>query len=299
MSIPLYVYQPSQVLGGVDDGLDLDRFDFRLLAEGDSWFSLGTFNPVKISNLLCQMEFDRWYCAINCATPGENLSLMVDRHHDPSFNNLLAGRQASKWDALVVSGGGNDLIYAIRCGWRGDVTDPTQRLILCPPEWGPAADGVSRYISEAGWQRFATYIQSNLDALIALRDGSLSAGCPVFMHTYAFMTPRFAPALPGTEAFIAPALQAFGIPRADWTALTRELLTRFAQLLLDAAANQARYPGLHVYDTTAVPILPANPESTGSSGDWANETHLARSGYEKLGLAWSRAIRQVMAATRP
>lgn len=288
---PLVVITPAQVLPP-SDLYDFNPYGYKFLAEGDSWFSIGTLNFAKQSNLLYEMEFSATNAAVNCGSPGESLSRLVERTRDPNFMALLAGPLAWKWDGLLISGGGNDLIFGLSTHHVG--VPPENRLLLTQPEWGDAGLGADRYISEAGWAQFATYIRANLDDLISLRDSGLNKGTPIFMHTYAYMTPRFAPAVAGTNAWIAPAMQSYGIPPSDWAATSRNLQNRLADLLLSCAGDQVRYPNLHVFDTTTVPLLPASPSSTGESGDWMNETHLTRRGYEKLALPWARGIEAVL-----
>lgn len=291
---PLVVVSPAQVLN-LSEPFDFNPYAHRFLAEGDSWFSLGTLNLAKSSNLLHEMSFSAWSCAVNCANSGEGLSRLVERNRDRQFTTLLASKSAWPWDGLLLSGGGNDLLFALKSRPTGEGLPNERRLLLTHPEWGDPLLGADRYISEPGWSRFAGYIRANLDDLIALRDSGPSAGRPIFMHTYAYMTPRFAPALPGTQAWIAPALHDFGIPQGDWTAVGHTLLGRLADLLLSCADDQRRYPNLHVFDTTQVPLMPASTLSTSESGDWMNETHLNWRGYEKLAQSWARGIEAVLA----
>jgi hypothetical protein len=93
-----------------------------------------------------------------------------------------------------------------------------------------------------------------------------------------------------------PALQAYAIPQADWPAVAQELLGQLAELMLACAADTARYPALHVFDTRSLDIEPAAPGSTGISGDWLNEIHLTHAGCRKVALPWCAQIEQVMIA---
>ncbi len=71
-------------------------------------------SPGLTSNLLAQMEFTRSAAVVNCARPGIELTHMTDSSSQQTFRKLLAGRFAVKWDAILFSGGGNDLIDAAR-----------------------------------------------------------------------------------------------------------------------------------------------------------------------------------------
>jgi len=272
---------------------DLSQYGFRFLAEGDSWFSIGTLNPLKNSNLLFELQFSQITAAINCAQPGDTLKRMSQMNTDPRFIDLLCGRRARPWDAILMSCGGNDLIEAVGAppvDAAGQPVPPALRLLLTEAEWGPVELGAQRYLSDAGWETFSSYLQANLDHLLALRERGPSQGQPVFMHGYAFPTPRPAGAELGMGPWLLPALQRYAIPAADGIVVARELLTRLAALLARSAADTARFPSLHFFDSTAVAIDAALPDTTGVSGDWVNEIHLTKSGYRKIAVPWAATI---------
>src|SRR6185436_5868496 len=106
------VFQPAQVFSS--EPPPFSEFGFRFLAEGDSWFSIGTLNPLANSNLLFEMDFQGSACAVNCAAPGDTLKRMSQMNTDPNFVALLRGRRARFWDAILMSCGGNDLIEAVQ-----------------------------------------------------------------------------------------------------------------------------------------------------------------------------------------
>lgn len=269
----------------------LSEFGKRFLAEGDSWFSMGALNPLASDNLLQGMDFTQRNIAINCALPGDTLRRMVDTRRDPQFVALLAGARARPWDALLISAGGNDLIEALRA--RGDDVPPTQRLLLRQDEWGPAALGAARYLSDAGWATFSGYLRANFEALLALRERGPSQGCPMFIHGYAVPTPRPAGAGPAGP-WLLPAMQAYAVPEADRSALAQRLIERLATLLQSLADDGTRLPNLHFFDSSRLPIDRALPDARGESGDWLNEIHLSHAGCRKLGRAWSAEIERTL-----
>ncbi len=288
---PLAVYSPGQVFS--NDPPDFSSLGYRFLAEGDSWFSIGTLNPAKNSNLLFEMVFSQWAGAVNCASPGDTLGHMCEMNGDPDFTDLLVGRRARIWDALLVSCGGNDLIDAF--GARGDGVPPDKRLLLNQAEWGGAELGPARYLSDAGWQTFCSYMRANLDHMVGLRDEGPSKGVPLFLHGYAYPTPRPAGAGMKFGPWLYPALVAYGVPVDAYIPLAQLLIARFAELMSGCAANTARYPNVHFFDSRQVAVEPAALGSTGESGDWVNEIHLGWRGYEKIAVPWAAAIEQVLA----
>jgi len=293
----LDIYTPSQVFSS--EPPDLSQYAYRFLAEGDSWFSIGALNPLKNSNLLFEMVFRQIGCAINCATPGDTLKRMVEMNTDPNFIDLLCGRRARRWEGLLMSCGGNDLIAAVQTppiDAAGAPVPPALRLLLQADEWGPTELGAPRYLSDAGWQTFGTYLRANVEHLIGLREQGPSAGQPVFMHCYAFPTPRPAGAGLGFGPWLLPALQRYAVPDSDGVLVARELLARLGRLLAEMAADTARFPNLNVFDSSAIAIDAALPGTSGVSGDWVNEIHLTKAGYRKLAVPWAQAIEAMLAA---
>lgn len=287
---PLIIYSADQL--DVGEPPPLEAMAYRFLAKGDSWFSLGSLNPAKNSNLLFEMAFEQFACAVTCAQPGDTLSRMVNMTSDPVFQQVLFGRRARYWDGLLVSCGGNDLIDALGAGGAG--VPAHLRLLRLPEEWGPPSEGAGRYISEEGWTTFSNYLQSNLQHLLALRDAGPSKGRPVFLHGYACPTPRPSGAGLGQGPWLLPPIQRAGIAQPDWIEVAALLMGRLTRLLAACAADPARYPKLFFFDTSAIAITPAALGATGVSGDWVNEIHLTRRGYEKLAMPWAAFIEQTM-----
>ena len=73
----LTVHPPAAL--DADNPPALEQFQWRFLADGDSWFTIGTLNLLANSNLLFELSLSRSAIAINCGYPGDVLSHMVDR----------------------------------------------------------------------------------------------------------------------------------------------------------------------------------------------------------------------------
>ena len=118
---------------------------------------------------------------------------MTDTSTAQVFLNLLNGNVAWKWDALLISGGGNDLIAAA----SSDVTaEASLRLFLRSDEWGTQSDE-TRYLSDEGWNTFTAHMDEVLGNLLTQRDANININVPLLLHTYDYLTPRNAPAGPG------------------------------------------------------------------------------------------------------
>ncbi len=289
------VFQPDDLTSSIPPVLS--GYGWRFLAQGDSWFTIGTLNLLANSNLLFELRMQQSACAVTCATPGDTLRRMSQMNADRNFTEMLCGHRSRFWDGILMSCGGNDLIEAVAApavDEHGDPIPQDRRLLLTRDEWGPPARGALRYLSESGWQTFRSYFLANLEHFLAMRDAGPSKGQPLFLHGYAFPTPRPAGAGLGMGPWLYPSLQAYAIPGEDGIAVARELLLRLGALLRDAASDSARFPAVHFFDSTGVAIEAAANDAPGVSGDWVNEIHLTRSGYSKIAVVWSAEIEAIL-----
>lgn len=275
----------------MDPPPDLASHGRRLLAEGDSWFTLGTLNLVRSSNLLFHLRSATSTVIVNCAKPGDTVQHMARAAADPLFERLLCmPRQARHWDAVLFSGGGNDLVDAVQHAAvhvDGSPAALEERLLLTPTEatqLQPGEASVLRYVSEQGWACLAGYLLQSLAAVVQRRDQGPSAGRPLVLHTYSVPVARPSGNLNTPQGWLYQAYGQYGIPAADHAALTAELFGRLRRLWLQAAQQ---LPQVHVFDSAAVPLVPAQADARGSSGDWENEIHPTVAGYDKIGRAMS------------
>jgi hypothetical protein len=284
--INLIPIRPAQLSGAGESGLyDVNRFDRKYLAQGDSWFSIGHVPFWSTTNLLQQTVLSRSALAVSCASPGVWLSHMTDTSTAQVFLNLLNGNIAWKWDALLISGGGNDLIAAASVNKSEDAS---LRLFLGSNEWGAQADA-TRYLSEAGWNTFTAHMSDVLDILLTQRDKSINAGIPLLLHTYDYVTPRNAPAGPGMGPWLYKAMNdMYAVPAADWNALADALINRLAEMWLALAAKNAGR-NIRIVDSRGSTTR-ADAGTTSVSGDWENEIHPTPHGYTLLAQRWRTVI---------
>lgn len=296
--MPPDLFPPEALLR--DSAPPLSDYGWRLLAEGDSWFSItatGRYSP----NLLAELHLPRSAAIVNCAAPGHTLQRMVDRRADGHCERLLHHRRLARyWDAVLLSAGGNDLIAAAATPLADDAGVPTpeaQRLLRTFEEVGHAS-AAADWISEPGWARLADHLRANLAAFVAWRDQGPSAGRPLLLHTYATPVARPSGAGLALQGWLYPVLLRYGVPAAWQQALTELLFERLRRLLMgfdQASGGPDATPGVHVFDSAGqVALLPASPDDAGPSGDWINEIHLNASGYRKLGRAFGAWIGAVM-----
>jgi hypothetical protein len=284
---------------GRDTPPPLSDYGWRLLAEGDSWFSL-TAPRLGSANLLAELDLPRRSAAVNCAAPGATLQRMVDRRADGQCHRLLAGRGARPWDAVLLSAGGNDLIAAASTPLTqadGRATPPDLRVLRTAAEAGAGAIA-DDWISAPGWARLAAHLQREFAQFAAWRNAGPSAARPLLLHTYATPVARPAGASASAPGWLYPALLRHGVPAPLHQPVTELLFERLRQLLraLDEASGTPQaLARVHVYDSSVVPLVPALAGARGASGDWINEIHLTAGGYRKLGRAFGAWAAQVLA----
>lgn len=287
---PQIIDPPTAMSSGEAGPYPFDLYERRCLAQGDSWFSIGALPPTKTTRILAELRLLRSTVIVNCAFPGAVLHRMTDAVRSPQFRRLLSGHLASKWDLILLSGGGNDLIAAVEAP---PTADPALRLFRTPAERGPGPLAAADYISMPGWTTLADHLGTVFNQLIDLRDRGINRTTPLVWHNYARVMPRPAGAGLNFGPWLLPAMQTYAVPPNDQLAVADELLTGLRSLI-DAlsAARWARDPncGVHVVDSMAAGITLADADTTGVSGDWVNEIHLTRGGYKKCALAWQQVI---------
>lgn len=296
------VYPSDRMFGG--EPIPLGDARWRMLAEGDSWFSLGTTKLSRGSNLLIELGLTQWTAIVTCAYPGDTLQRMVDWKDDPHFKKLLGGpaKWTTTWDAILLSAGGNDLIAAAQTPLVDDAGRPTpldRRLLRTLQEATSAHNPPSAadFVSPAGWDLLTTHLYDNMSRLVRRRDQGPSRDRPLFLHTYAVPTVRPSGVPGAKDGWLYPAFKKYGIP----TAMTQEVakyifgLLRAFLLSLDAASGSQRaLAHVRVFDGTSVNLDPASPTDRGKSGDWINEIHLTTTGYRAYAKALGAFIESVL-----
>jgi lysophospholipase L1-like esterase len=269
------------------DAPDLNQFSPVLLAEGDSWFTLGA---IPAHNMLESLDFPTWGAVINLAHPGDTVSAMeralktgtAQRRIDvwaSEFGNWIADLAAYPLSAILLSGGGDDLIEAFPHLLKA----PCNYAAIDPHNCIEALD-------LDALARFDRFVAANFTGIVDFvrTHGGPNAHVPIFCHTYDFPTPNDAPAtILGARvgsAWMYPRLVERNVPPALWGPLAEVLLRRLA-----AQLKSLDLEDFHVVNTLDT-IVRAHPGAHGESGDWDNEIHPNRAGYKKLARKIAKAI---------
>lgn len=283
----IHVFAPADVTSQINPA-PIGSFNLQLLAQGDSWFSIGQFGIPPTSNLFDGMSTTTQACVVNCAHPGAVLRRMMNTVREQFFLSMLNGKLAQQWGGILLSGGGNDMIDAAQAG---PASPANLRLLATPAEWTDAVGG-DKYLSNAGWSTFSEHLTAVLSAFLATRDLGPNKGVAVIMHSYDFAVPRNKGAGIGFGPWLYPAMRAFNIPEPDWAATSQALLMRL-QVLLDHIAATTPDGSLHIVHTQGT-LIPACTSDTGATLDWANEIHPSIHGYQKLSALWQPVLDPVL-----
>jgi lysophospholipase L1-like esterase len=253
---------------------DSPEYGKRFIAEGDSWFS---FNAIPHSaNMLDQLRFEVDSIVLTLSNPGDTMKHMGEIASNPMLKKYLSEPGFEyDWDAILLSGGGNDLIGAVKdIVVSGTGSDP------------------QNWINNAALQNTLAAVVGGYSNIVAVRSASkTNAQKPVFVHTYDYPTPRNAPAKFLWDKMFGPwfwnKYEALGIKDENLRrAITDHVLDALAQTLLKLPERFERF---NVVDTRNT-LIRAEPGATGNSNDWLNEIHPNSGGYQKIADKLSAAI---------
>lgn len=260
-----------------------DKINFNsqvpVIAHGDSWGSFGSLPTTLTGSVFEHFDFGKNVAIVNYAIPGLMLTEMPDAKRFSMFHLAMTLKGMPHWRALLISGGGNDLIDWV----RRSPQEPLSHRILryqkndewLAPELGPA-----RYVSQVGWGNLCQTLMAAYEKFNELRLQCYPA-MTLVTHVYDYMTPRFAPAIEdvGGGPWLAPSFKAAGIPQDQWPQVAHLLVDWFHEFLTTEV--RPHFTNFVVLDTRGAAV-PAVLGSTGVSNDWANEIHLTDPGYAKL-----------------
>jgi len=196
----------AMMLGTGDTEMKIDdpAYAWRFPAEGDSWFTIGA---IPSSNLLYEIRLKKRAVILNLGYPGDTISNIAQLSANTEFSRRLAHPNwASNWDAILMSGGGNDLI------------DRAADIIRELPS-GSSGTKATDYIDAGNLKAFQDAVQAGFRKIVELRDSaaSPSKGKPIIVHTYDYPTPRPSPAnlliVPITKPWMHPVFEKRNVPK--------------------------------------------------------------------------------------
>ncbi len=225
----------------------------QVFAEGDSWFDYPV--PLFGGGIIPRLERRLGLPILNLASAGDEVRYMmgVDQRQVITTHLRNGCPAGGAWDALLFSGGGNDIVDDPMALWVRDYVAGTPvELSLHQP----------RFMAALG------IVRAGYEDLIVLRD-RLSPSTHLIFHTYDHAIPD-GRGICGKGPWLKPSLDLRGYPNQQLGFETvRWMLTQFAQMLLDLQATHARVTVLNGQGTLAP--VPAS---------WHNELHPSKKGFD-------------------
>lgn len=287
-------------ISAIDARLRAGDFERRIYAEGDSWFDKFT-GALHGTNLLDAIRTPFKTAVVDVSEVGAKASEMVGgwkrKRNARIFDNF-------SFDVILLSAGGNDLkdFFA-----REFATHAQQSGSLSAAE----IQKLSRP------QRYAEYFEgvcSDIQQFVEMRNSARRVGSevPILLNGYDFIQPRPAPAywIPGLNfhsgPWLHPAMKAAGLSDAEMRSVADAVVVELNRHLQDLCG---RNRNVHLIGLPGL-LTPAAPGSTGESGDWLDEIHPNRQGFDKLArncwdvklgqlLGWQSGVNDLVAAATP
>lgn len=236
-----------------------------IFAEGNSWFDYPFPLPFggdvvdKIEDLATIKPL-----VLNLAHHGDMSTEMLGVAQRKRIIQNLGNPANGRFDAILFSGGGNDLVGDLFCLWLNDKT----------PGLAPAY-GVNRPRLAA----IMGVVQAAFEDLVAIRNAA-NPDIVIFVHAYDFVFPDGRPVCPGVGPWLKLSLDLRG-----WTnptqakAIVDEVLGAFDPMLVRLSQDHQNV----VYVRTQGTL-------TSHLDDWANELHPTPDGFKKVARVFRRAL---------
>ncbi len=241
----------------------------RILFAGDSWFSIP-----DLANIPIQFEKHCDLSILCLANPGDTLAELVQGAQFERLCKVIGGdKDGQKWDALVFSAGGNDVL------------GPDIASVLKPPAVAGSLNPQD-YLDDAALAKHYAQIRQRLMVLRQIRDASATnRQTPIFIHSYSRVTPRDAGhkvlAWKLAGPWIYPKLMAQGITDCALQSALVGVLNDLFFAQLQSIANEPN-ANFHLIDVRHV--LPPVPFALRDVGNelWDDEIHPSSKGFEIL-----------------
>jgi hypothetical protein len=235
----------------------------RILIEGDSWFS---FPGIKGGNLAGRIagRYRQRAVTMSIAEPGDIAGRMLNELSQEALGALL---KKFRFDALLFSGGGNDLIGEHFDDYLKQVDDEQDGAL---PVHAPQV--VHDHLRAGAFEAVLEHFEERLHALCRRRDDA-RPHCPIFVHTYDYAFPDGRPVMIGPfrrGPWLQPSLERAGVPESRRRELIEWMVNGFAAMLLKVERMEPRF---HVIDSRGT--LPAKT-------DWNDELHPTGDGFRRL-----------------
>lgn len=275
----------NEFAGHLDNGLSPEWFKYRFLVEGDSWMDRSAmFHTSLLQCLAPAMDASHESALfINIAIFGDTMRRMGEAASD-DFAQWVNTAFGWKFDAILLSAGGNDYIDAARDPDPGQGILKNSDAVMAPTLGRDCLDLAAASDLADRW------LNPNFTALYNTLQSSRHKDTPIFLNSYDTPTARNAPAFQNGRSWLYDAFTKNSIPQALWPDLTEAMFTHLQTTVGGWATGRNN---VHVVPTRGT-LKPAKPDTNGNSNDWINEIHPNKSGWKKLAKVWKKSIQHVL-----
>lgn len=238
----------------------------KILIEGDSWFSIP-----DIVNIPLQLDSKLDLSILCLADPGDTLEELSEGRQFKQLEMFIKDtRYGQRWDGIILSTGGNDVI------------GPEIKGLLKSPS-NPKAKEPTDYLIESAVVDNFKKMKKRLNKIRNLRDKSkANTNTPIFIHTYSYLTPRNVAhqlmAWKISGPWVYPHMQSIGIIDCEiQKSIVKKLLDYFYEMLSSIAKEPDS--NFHIIDIrTALSPVDCDPKNTPSEY-WRDEIHPSSKGF--------------------
>jgi hypothetical protein len=236
----------------------------QVFAEGDSWFDYPV--PFFGGGIIPRLEQKLGVPVLNLAKAGDEVRYMLGvKERRLLIAQLTDGCPAGgPWDAMLFSGGGNDIVDDPMALWIKDYN----------PALPPAA-----LIHQGRLDAALALVRAGYEDLIGLRD-SLSPQTRLFFHGYDFAIPD-GRGICHLGPWLKPTFDLRGFPtQASAFGVTKILLEQLAAMLRSLELSHAGVTFINSQGT----LVPR-------PGSWHNELHPSKDGFKTFAKLWHDALK--------
>ena len=236
----------------------------QVFAEGDSWFDYPV--PFFGGGIIPRLEEKLGVPILNLAKAGDEVRYMLGvKERRLLIEQLTNGCPAGgPWDAMLFSGGGNDVVDNPMALWIKDYN----------PALPPAA-----LIHQGRLDAALALVRAAYEDLIGLRD-SLSPNTRLFFHAYDFAIPD-GRGICHLGPWLKPTFDLRGFPtQASAFGVTKILLEQLAAMLRSLELSHAGVTFINSQGT----LLPR-------PGSWHNELHPSKDGFKAFAKLWHDSLK--------
>lgn len=227
----------------------------QVFAEGDSWFDYPF--PLFGGGIIKRLQDMLGVPILNLAKAGDEVRFMLGVEERRILaRQLTDGCPAGgPWDALLFSGGGNDIVANPMALWVRDF-DPA-----LPPK---------DLIHQSRFKAALELVRAGYEDLISLRD-ALSPGTHVIFHAYDFAIPD-GRGICFMGPWLKPTLDLRKFPAGSPARfeVVKAMLKQFAELLLSLERPNS------------VTFINSQGTLTPNTSSWHNELHPSKEGFKKF-----------------